>query len=409
MDVHAGGVDLKFPHHDNELAQSEAHFGTSQWVNYFFHAGHLHIKGLKMSKSLKNFVTIRQALKVHSPRQLRLMFLLQPWDKPMNFSDQTVGDAVAKEKHFKNFFGKVKEIARSDWLKEEIGWRNRVADRELYLQLQKCQSAVHDALCDNFNTPGAIQAMVDIITDSNKYLMTNGKTPAVYLLKKIAMYITKILRILGVVDGADAIGFPVGSGGAAGGGREAVVGPVLDCFLQFRDDVRTAARAKAPHTDFLTACDGLRDDVMPNLGVRVEDRLDGSGSAWKLDDPEALKREVAAKREAEAEKKASKRKNQIKKKKQELAKWTLARVPAAEYFTCDLNKGKYKDFDAEGKPTTLADGTAISKGGLKKLGKELQKHAKNQAALKKNADKSGLDAAAFVERLRAEIAALESA
>ena len=61
----------------------------------------------------KNFVTIRQALEVHSARQLRLMFLLQPWDKPMNFSDQTVGDAVSKEKHFKNFFGKVKEVSQS--------------------------------------------------------------------------------------------------------------------------------------------------------------------------------------------------------------------------------------------------------------------------------------------------------
>ena len=61
MDVHAGGNDLKFPHHDNELAQSEAYYGHQQWVNYFFHAGWLKIKGLKMSKSLKNFITIRQA------------------------------------------------------------------------------------------------------------------------------------------------------------------------------------------------------------------------------------------------------------------------------------------------------------------------------------------------------------
>ena len=67
MDIHAGGSDLKFPHHDNELAQSEAYYGHHQWVNYFFHAGHLHIKGLKMSKSLKNFITIRQALQVPRP------------------------------------------------------------------------------------------------------------------------------------------------------------------------------------------------------------------------------------------------------------------------------------------------------------------------------------------------------
>lgn len=61
FDVHSGGEDLRFPHHDNELAQAEAYFNNQQWVNYFFHAGHLNIQGLKMAKSLKNFITIRQA------------------------------------------------------------------------------------------------------------------------------------------------------------------------------------------------------------------------------------------------------------------------------------------------------------------------------------------------------------
>lgn len=64
MDIHTGGVDLRFPHHDNELAQAEAHYHpecgcSGQWVNYFLHSGHLNINGLKMSKSLKNFYTIR--------------------------------------------------------------------------------------------------------------------------------------------------------------------------------------------------------------------------------------------------------------------------------------------------------------------------------------------------------------
>lgn len=58
MDIHSGGVDLAFPHHDNEMAQSEAYHECPTWVNYFVHTGHLHIEGLKMSKSLKNFITI---------------------------------------------------------------------------------------------------------------------------------------------------------------------------------------------------------------------------------------------------------------------------------------------------------------------------------------------------------------
>ena len=59
MDIHSGGIDLLFPHHENELAQSEAHNNDPDWVKYFIHVGHLHINKLKMSKSLKNFITIK--------------------------------------------------------------------------------------------------------------------------------------------------------------------------------------------------------------------------------------------------------------------------------------------------------------------------------------------------------------
>ena len=112
IDIHGGGEDLRFPHHDNEVAQSEAFCGCKQWVNYFFHAGHLHIRGLKMSKSLKNFVTIRQALEEHTASQIRLLFLMQNWDRPMLYSDQMVGDAKSKESMLKNFFGTVKGLLR---------------------------------------------------------------------------------------------------------------------------------------------------------------------------------------------------------------------------------------------------------------------------------------------------------
>lgn len=69
MDIHSGGVDLMFPHHDNELAQSEAYHGCKQWVNYFIHTGHLHIEGLKMSKSLKNFISIDVGVAFVEPRE----------------------------------------------------------------------------------------------------------------------------------------------------------------------------------------------------------------------------------------------------------------------------------------------------------------------------------------------------
>lgn len=112
LDIHSGGTDLKFPHHENEIAQSEAYSGELQWCNYFLHAGHLNIEGLKMSKSLKNFITIQDMLKQYTSRQLRLMFLTQPWDTTMNYNDTTCNEACTKDKILYTFFSHVEAWKR---------------------------------------------------------------------------------------------------------------------------------------------------------------------------------------------------------------------------------------------------------------------------------------------------------
>ena len=92
MDIHSGGIDLAFPHHDNELAQSEAYFcehgkGEHTWVNYFLHMGHLSISGSKMSKSLKNFQTIQDALTTnYTARSMRVVFLMGKWNDGVEIS-----------------------------------------------------------------------------------------------------------------------------------------------------------------------------------------------------------------------------------------------------------------------------------------------------------------------------------
>lgn len=97
LDIHSGGIDLAFPHHDNELAQSEAYHECPQWVNYFLHPGHLHVEGQKMSKSLKNFITIREALEKYTARQLRIAFLLRSWDGRMDFAENAMHEAKTFE------------------------------------------------------------------------------------------------------------------------------------------------------------------------------------------------------------------------------------------------------------------------------------------------------------------------
>ena len=85
LDIHSGGCDLKFPHHDNEIAQTEAYYDNHQWINFFLHTGHLNIEGLKMSKSLKNFKKISDFINAHNANTFRIFFCTSKWDNDMDF------------------------------------------------------------------------------------------------------------------------------------------------------------------------------------------------------------------------------------------------------------------------------------------------------------------------------------
>jgi cysteinyl-tRNA synthetase len=408
LDIHGGGVDLMFPHHDNEMAQAEAYHQCCQWVNYFLHAGHLHIKGLKMSKSLKNFITIRQALKEHSPRQLRIMFLMQPWDKPMNYSDQTVDDAKAKEKYFKNFFGAVKSLLRQDFVSEPQGWTE--ADRALSKTLLAAQEKVHASILDNFKTYEAIQWLVDLVLECNKYLTTATTTnpPKHVLVQKVALYVTKILRVFGAVQGNEQIGFGDNSssgGKGAGGSKEDVVAPFVDAFVDFRENIRKAAKNKASGPgDFLQHCDDVRDNTLASLGIRVEDSTESS--VWKMDDPETIRKEVEEKRQKAVQAAAKKQQKKLEALENDLFKANAAKVVPDEFFKTGVNIDKWASYDEDGKPLTTKEGELLSKSQSKNVVKELKNHEKAHSKLVSSAGELGIDT--YIASLEQQVAALKS-
>jgi len=88
LDIHSGGIDLIFPHHENELAQTEAYNNEADWVKYFIHVGHLHILGCKMSKSLKNFITIKTLVKEINPRIIKLFFAMHRYDVLLDYDPE---------------------------------------------------------------------------------------------------------------------------------------------------------------------------------------------------------------------------------------------------------------------------------------------------------------------------------
>jgi len=365
IDIHSGGIDLRFPHHDNEIAQSEACFQCDQWVNYFLHSGHLHIDGLKMSKSLKNFIKISSILERYSARQVRLSFLLQKYNKPMVYSESGMAQAIGLDKTFSEFFLSVKGKLRGLSVSGPQKWGEQ--EKVLAASLLRTKQEVRAALCDDFNTPEAIKSLYSLIHEVNIY-MRDVAVPPMFLLSSVAGYITEIFEVFGLINPNPSIGF--GSGGGADGGaggpsREEVLAPVLDSITKFRDTVRSSAKAGDTGA-VLKACDDLRDSQLPLVGVRIED-LPAGGSVWKLVDPaeaaEAARQAEVARAEKEAQKAEARKKEEAKKAK--------SLIPPSEYFR---SEGGYSAFDAEGVPTHDAEGKEISKGFRKKLVAALEKH-----------------------------------
>ncbi|KAJ3640885.1 hypothetical protein Zmor_027419 [Zophobas morio] len=365
LDIHTGGVDLKFPHHDNEIAQSEAHFGAAEWVKYFLHSGHLTIAGCKMSKSLKNFVSIQDALSQYTARQLRFAFLLHSWRDTLDYSQNTMEVALQYEKIFNEFFLNVKDLTRG-LLKKPIlvehyvKWQRHEMD--LNTSFLKTQENVHAALCDNIDTRTSLESLRDLVTASNLYIR-DKKPPNGFLLHDIAVYITKILSIFGAIHEPGKLGFPVSTGNE--NNNENTILPYLEILADFRDKVRTTARSiKA--TEILQECDKLRDDTLPNVGVRLEDR-EGAPSAVKVVGREELLKERETKRLQDLEKAKEKERKKAALAAAQEAKEAQRKIPPGEMFK--LEKDKYSKFDDNGIPTHDVEGKEISKGQLKKLQK----------------------------------------
>lgn len=176
IDIHSGGIDLAFPHHDNELAQSEAYWCPAegakmgeQWVNYFMHMGHLSIQGSKMSKSLKNFTTIREALAKGewTPRGLRIVFLLGAWKDGLEITGEVVKQGVAWEERVNNFFLKVRDVQRRNSGIDGASNGTNGSAVTIDKNLEEAKQKFNDALCDSFDTPTAMRVVSDLITAYN--------------------------------------------------------------------------------------------------------------------------------------------------------------------------------------------------------------------------------------------------
>jgi len=161
IDIHAGGVDLTFPHHENEIAQSEALTGK-KFANYWLHGAFLNINNQKMSKSLNNFLTAREILKDYNADVVRFLMLSGHYRSPLNFSDDLLESAKSSVERLYNAVNNLENLI-DEVEKEEMDDKEREYLKSLDVYRQK----YIEKMDDDFNTADAITAIFDLIKDIN--------------------------------------------------------------------------------------------------------------------------------------------------------------------------------------------------------------------------------------------------
>jgi cysteinyl-tRNA synthetase len=271
LDIHGGGIDLAFPHHHNEVFQSDARFYPNEnktWVQHFMHTGHLNIKGLKMSRSLKNFITIKEILRDYTSNQLRMLFLLHLWSTPMDYSSETMKHAVYYVDLFKNFETQIRTIKlkKNNLIYKKYG----NAELELSEHIVKTNKMIDDSIRDNLNTPDVISHLQNLISKIYQYV-ENVETD-----KKDGSVCSQLIDIgyKKVVETLNMFGLTLFESNNISGLEDKLIKVVYD----IRSDIRTLAKGvsgkstKEVANSLFNLTDDIRDNKMKSIGIDLVDK-----------------------------------------------------------------------------------------------------------------------------------------
>ncbi len=239
FDIHAGGHDLIFPHHENEIAQSEAAFGTV-FARIWLHNGMMNLGGEKMAKSTGNVVDLLEVLSSHEPSAVRLLYLRTHYRKPLDFTQEALDDAEAS-------------------LQRLWAFRRRVEGPVEDPPNAEAMARFRAAMDEDFDVAGGLGVLFDVVRDGNRRLDDGediGGLIAVF--DEIMGMLALDERSDGVADLADLIGEIAERHGAAAN---------VDALLDRREQARTSG-------DF-EAGDAIRDELAA-IGIVVEDTADGA-------------------------------------------------------------------------------------------------------------------------------------
>ena len=235
IDIHGGGQDLVFPHHENEIAQSESYTGVEPFARYWMHNGTLGYGEEKMSKSLGNVFSIGEALEVFSSDALRMFFLSSHYRTPLVFSNDSVE-------------GQQRAIER---LKSAVSASSGEGD---VLKIESYRERFEAAMDEDFNTPIAFSVIFDLARDINRE-SSNGLNVA--SAQNLLLELAKVLGITLETDSSKSDGD---------------IAPYLDLLLEVREGLRKERQFELS--------DRIRDRLV-EMGVSIEDTA--TGARWKLD------------------------------------------------------------------------------------------------------------------------------
>jgi cysteinyl-tRNA synthetase len=243
LDVHGGGNELTFPHHENERLQSESLTGK-EFVKYWLHGGMLLIDGDEMHKSKGNFFTIKDVLKLYEPGVIRFFLLNTHYRKPIDYSEKALDESKQSLSRL-----------RSTWERLGAAKAAEHPNPELWERVKKARADFEAAMDEDFNTRDAIAAVFELQRDLNK-AMDDGKA-CVKAKEEAAALFGEFDRLFGVLAAQKADG-------------DEMLAPLMQILVELREDARK-------HKDFKTA-DIIRDRLKA-LGIVIEDTPDGA--RWK--------------------------------------------------------------------------------------------------------------------------------
>jgi len=193
FDIHGGGQDLIFPHHENERAQSEARFGRRPWVKYWLHAGLFRVSGEKMSKSLGNIITLKEAFKKWRPEVIRLWLATIHYRRPVEFSEEALKQAEKAYIRLVNTVETLKKLMRELEPDHSLG----SDDLRILRELISVRKGFYESMDDDFNTSRAFSYVYKLTTIVFKELMNRPKKS---LVMKAYEILWEFNRVIGVLD-----------------------------------------------------------------------------------------------------------------------------------------------------------------------------------------------------------------